>query len=263
MSAGFRGFLAGLVVGAVAILALWLLPRASPSDREEGNPVLAGELEQARAEVRALRDQNAEQAAALQRFERSQSELLRLRGEVTLLREAARQGSENRGSTTGQGKAVAPSSPASGQPGSVPPAPAARVTVGSFRPADSWEDVGSETPEEALESLHQAMRAGDQARVAAAYLPPEELLAMLPAPEPGASETPLPAADVTLPRTEAALAGSTILAREDLPTGDVRLEVENQHVDGTVSRHEMIFRKTAHGWKLAPNIQELLVPGEP
>lgn len=263
MSSALKGLLAGLAMGAVAVVAVWRMPRAPHPEVATPNQNATSELERVRAEAHELRAQNAEQAAELKQLRRNQPELLRLRGEVTRLREAAREATNpaNSASPAAATFSQPPSGVASRPDPGLTRAP--RFVVGAFRPADTWEDVGSSTPEEALESLHHAMQAKDRVRVAAAYLSPAELLATMPLPESGELTLPLPATDVTVSPTEVALAGTTILGREQLASGDVQLEIANHHVDGTVIQHTMVFRETADGWKLVPNLAELLQPPTP
>jgi len=194
------------------------------------------------------------------------NELLRLRSEVTRLRQRVED-------------LTARSSPAPQSP-SVPlrssePAPQtvpANALTGEFLPAESWADVGFGTPEAALETMHWAMRHGAQDRMKQALLLPAGTvpagaegngLDMIAFPadstsDGAANDTP-PASAQPDTVAMAELTGSRIVSRRDVSAEEVHLTVENHHADGTRLPAELTFRRVGGEWKLAPTV--ILTPG--
>jgi hypothetical protein len=229
------------------------LRREAEARRQE-----AVQVAELRRENERLSQADAQAARSLSGDERN--ELLRLRSEVTRLRQQVK--GLTAASSRPQPPVTAPPPPAAG-------AAADRAAGGTvsdgFLPAELWADVGFGTPEAAFQTMHWAMRHGDQERMKQALFVPAGALPegaepvgvdMIAVPADGPSGAMLSTGAVpsdqavTMPLPE--LTGSRIVSRQDVSPAEVRLTVENQHADGTRLSAQMNFRRVGSEWKLAP-----------
>lgn len=227
----------------------------------------AASLRQAAARAADLQHENERLSQASASTARSltpeeHNELLRLRSEVTRLRQQVKDLTA-RSSPAPQWSSVPlrPSEPA-------PHTAAANALTGEFLPAESWADVGFGTPEAALQTMHWAMRHGAQDRMNQALLLPAGTvpagaegsgLDMIALPADHATDgaalaTPPPSAQPSIVAM-AELTGSRIVSRHDVSAEEVHLTVENQHADGTRLPAELTFRRVGGEWKLAPTVK--------
>lgn len=248
------------LIGGAAILVLQYqhvtrLRRETTMVRQEA--VRAAALQQ---EIERLKQANANAARSLSGDERN--ELLRLRSEVTRLRQQVKD------AAMAAARSQAPPTASVPQPteSSAPSAPGGPGSDG-FLPVEQWADVGFGSPEAALQTMHWAMRHGNQERMKQALLMPAGTgpegaesvgVDMIRVPAEGASGGMLSAGGV--PSQEAVtiampeLTGSRIVSRQDVSPEEVQFVVENQHADGTRLSAQMSFRRVGSEWKLAPTV---------
>lgn len=248
------------VILAVALLGLGtavvLQHRQLASARQEAEAARAAAAQAAelKRENERLARANADATPDLSRAERN--ELLRLRAEVARLRQQVKQ-------ATGTAPRPQPSVPP--PPQSVGPlqVPASVLPASDgFLPAEQWADVGLGTPEAAFQTLHWAMRHGNQDRM-------QQVMVVSPDAVPEGATLigvdmlsggvpPVASGSPAQPTTTALaeLAGTRIVSRQDIAPDEVQLTVENQHADGTRLPAQMHFRRVGNEWKLAPTVTQ-------
>lgn len=220
----------------------------------EAARVAASEAAGLKRENERLTRANADATPSLSREERN--ELLRLRAEVARLRQQVKQ-------LPGTAPRPQPASPSPTQSAGPAQAPVAVVPASDgFLPAEQWADVGLGTPEAAFQTLHWAMRHGNQERMQQAMVVSPDAVPegatlggvdMLSGGVPaGASGSPAQATTTAL----AALAGSRIVSRQEIAPDEVQLTIENQLADGTRLPAQMHFRRVGNEWKLAPTVTQ-------
>jgi hypothetical protein len=254
-----------LVVGAVIALAI-TGPLLLKKQAEAGR--LAVELDQLKAtlsdaEKRALdaEDRLARQEGELERLRRGQQELLKLRGEVTQLRQAS---SEAQAAAAARLRAVTrqpdvPPPPPIPEPATAPePEEAVPFGIGVFMPVTEMEFAGFDTPESVLETLEWAFREDKRDILKELYLSAEFVEG-----EPGTlgqdGDTLTVAVesldDVTVEAVPMpATSGVTVLGGTELDANTVQLVVRTHHVDGTQLDKPMNFRRVGAEWRIDPRV---------
>ncbi|MCP5520308.1 MAG: hypothetical protein H7A46_02015 [Verrucomicrobiales bacterium] len=262
-----------LVVGAAIALAVMgpLLLKQQAEARRLGVERDHLKTTLGAAEKRALdaEDRLDRQNGELERLRRGQEELLRLRGEVTQLRQAgadALAAAARRPPPTPK-PATAEMPP---QPPVAEPTPAPDESepfgIGVFMRADQCNFAGFNSPRDVLETLQWALRTGETDTINEVFLPVE-----VPAGDPsvvvGGPDT-LTAADgsvgvepgdsVTTVTTEVATPGEwsgyIVVGGMEAGPDEVRLMVRNQRADGSQEDLPMTFHRVGTGWKIAPTV---------
>lgn len=254
-----------VVLGAAALVgsvAFTLLQYQTLSRLREETAVLRQEA----APVTGLRQENERLARANAAAEASsrneRNELLRLRAEVTRLRQ---QVNELAKAAPAPPPTVTSVRPSPGAPGlASTPTPAA---PDGFLPADQWADVGLATPEAAFQTVQWAMRERNFERIQQAMLLPGDAipagaqpigLDMIAASPEGVGGIPLaagePSPDQAITTALPELTGSRVVSRQDVSPEEVQLTIENQHADGTRLPGQMTFRRVGDEWKLTPTL---------
>jgi len=231
---------------AGAILITFLLAGCGGGDAKR----LQSENEALRAEVAALQTRNAEadgsRAAELKRQQSEASDVARLRGEVTQLRNAAKDAEKLR--TENQqlrsenqklrGAAVAT------EPAPVPtPTPA----TGTFL-RDSWKFAGYNTPENALISAIYSMQQG-YTKEYFNSLTPDEQARMAKAWE-GKSQEEIAAKHSS---DTAAITGIQVLGQQAVSADEVQMNV---HIGGVERDEKISVKRIGNDWKFNGFIRE-------
>jgi hypothetical protein len=237
--------LAGAVAVAGVATPLVIQHQAAVRLREE-NRSLQQQADQAaeqRAENEHLSRMVAQANAAHALTNNQLSELLRLRGEVGLLRgqsnELATLREENR--RLQAGLAAGQNAKAAKPPPEVPPE--------DIFPRESWALAGFATPEATLQSYHGAMIKGDPKATAACFASPEEQARMQADMQKQFEGKSASEVAALIDSRTSSLLAFRIVARTNLPDGQAAV---GYYYDGADIRRGMRFVKVGKDWKIAP-----------